>query len=125
MLAPAALAHPGSPVLERLGERAAALLAREQRPDGTFGGGQGWTLQRVLVATADGVRAVAAAGGSPTGRQRAQAAAFRAAGAFERNADAVPDAYTAAAILASGGLAAGGPYPVGRRPVFRPVFRPV
>jgi hypothetical protein len=107
VLAPAALAHPDSPVLARLGERAAALLAREQRPDGTFGGGQGWTLQRVLVATADGVRAVGAAVGSDAGRQRAQAAAFRAAGAFERNADAVPDAYTAAAILASGAMSGG------------------
>ena len=107
-LTAAALAHPGSPVLARLGERAAALLAREQRPDGTFGGGQGWTLQRVLVATAEGVRAVAAADGTPTARQRAQAVAFRAAGAFERNADAVPDAYTAAAILASGAAGAAG-----------------
>ncbi len=106
-LAAAALAHPDNPVLARLGERAAELLHRSQRPDGTFEGGQGWTLQRVLIATADGTRAVAAAAGTPAARQRAQAVAFRAAGAFERNADAVPDAYTAAAILATG--AARGP----------------
>ena len=106
-LAAAALAHPQSPVLARLGERAAALLAREQRPDGTFEGGAGWTLQRVLIATADATRAVAAADATDTARQRAQAVAFRAAGAFERNVEAVRDAYTAAAILASG--AAKGP----------------
>jgi hypothetical protein len=122
-LAAAALAHPQSPVLARLGERAAALLAREQRPDGTFEGGAGWTLQRVLIATADATRAVAAADATATpggpapavpsvpasdaARQRAQAVAFRAASAFERNAEVVRDAYTAAAILASG--AAKGP----------------
>lgn len=106
-LAAAALAHPGSPVLARLGERAAELLHRQQRPDGTFEGGGGWTLQRVLVATADGTRAVLAANGTAAARQRAQAVAFRAAGAFERNADVVTDAYTAAAILATG--AASGP----------------
>jgi hypothetical protein len=106
-LAAAALAHPQSPVLARLGERAVALLAHEQRPDGTFEGGAGWTLQRVLIATADATRAVAASDANDAGRQRAQAVAFRAAGAFERNVDAVRDAYTAAAILASG--AAQGP----------------
>jgi Alpha-2-macroglobulin family len=103
-LAAAALAHPQSPVLARLGERAAEHLYKNQRPDGTFEGGQGWTLQRVLVATADGTRAVAAADGTPAARQRAQAVAFRAAGAFERNAEAVPDAYTAAAILSTGAV---------------------
>jgi hypothetical protein len=100
----AALAHPQNPVLARLGERAAEHLKARQRPDGTFEGGQGWTLQRVLVATADGTRAIAAANATPEARQRAQAVAFRAAGAFERNADAVPDAYTAAAILATGAV---------------------
>jgi hypothetical protein len=94
-------------VLARLGERAAALLHRSQRPDGTFAGGTGWTLQRVLVATADATRATGAASGTPAGRQRAQGVAFRAAGAFERTADVVSDAYTAAAILATG--AASGP----------------
>jgi hypothetical protein len=106
-LAAAALAHPQSPVLARLGERAAELLHRQQRPDGTFEGGAGWTLQRVLIATADGTAAVRAATGTAAARQRAQAVAFRAAGAFERNADVVTDAYTAAAILATG--AAWGP----------------
>ncbi|HWO17622.1 MAG TPA: alpha-2-macroglobulin family protein [Kofleriaceae bacterium] len=108
-VAAAALAHPGSPVLARLGERAAEHLYKNQRPDGTFEGGQGWTLQRVLVATAAGTRAVAAADGTPAARQRAQAVAFRAAGAFERNVEAVPDAYTAAAILATRALKGSGP----------------
>jgi hypothetical protein len=103
-LAAAALAHPQRPVLARLGERAAELLHKSQRPDGTFEGGQGWTLQRVLIATADGTRAVLAADATPAARQRAQAVAFRAAGAFERSAAAVTDAYTAAAILATGAV---------------------
>lgn len=103
-LTAAALAHPQNPVLARLGERAADYLKSRQRPDGTFEGGQGWTLQRVLIATADGTRAVLAANATPEARQRAQAVAFRASGAFERNADAVPDAYTAAAILSTGAI---------------------
>ncbi|MFN0251046.1 MAG: alpha-2-macroglobulin family protein [Kofleriaceae bacterium] len=103
LLVEAALAHPQNPVLARLGERAAAFLAKSQRPDGTFAGGQGWTLQRVLVATADATRAVASAHLTTTERQRAQGVAMRAAGAFERNSEQVQDAYTAAAILASGG----------------------
>lgn len=100
----AALAHPASPVLQRLGERAATYLAGEQRPDGTFGGGAGWTLQRVLVATADATRAVGTATGTPTGRQRAIGVALSASGAFERNFGMIEDGYTAAAILASGAM---------------------
>ncbi len=100
----AALAHPASPVLQRMGERAATYLAQHQRPDGTFGGGDGWTLQRVLVATADGTRAVKAAAGTPEGRQRAVAVALKASGAFERNLGNIEDGYTAAAILASGAV---------------------
>lgn len=103
LLVEATLAHPQNPVLARLGERAAAFLAKSQRPDGTFAGGTGWTLQRVLVATADATRAVAAANLTTTERQRAQGVAMRAAGAFERTSEQVQDAYTAATILASGG----------------------
>jgi alpha-2-macroglobulin family protein len=102
LLAEAALAHPESPVLTRLGARAAAWLGQNQRPDGTFGGGSGWTLQRVLVTTAECVRAARAADATPEDRQRAQAVTLRAQGAFERHADQVQDGYTAAAILASG-----------------------
>jgi hypothetical protein len=97
-------------VLARLGQRAAAHLARAQRPDGTFAGGTGWTLQRVLVATADATRAITAAqaaAGAQTAvadRQRAQQVQARAAGAFARTADQVSDGYTAAAILASGAV---------------------
>lgn len=102
LLVEAALAHPQNPVLARLGERAAAYLAKSQRPDGTFSGETGWTLQRVLVATADATRAVATSNLTTTERQRAQGVAMRAAGAFERTAEQVQDGFTAAAILASG-----------------------
>jgi len=104
LLAEAALAHPGNPVLGRLGERAVAYLARAQRPDGTFAGGAGWTLQRVLVATAEATRAVAADRSTVAARQRALQVAARAAGAFARTADQVTDGYTAAAVLASGAV---------------------
>jgi hypothetical protein len=104
LLTEAALAHPHNPVLSRLGERAAAYLAQSQRPDGTFAGGTGWTVQRVLVATAEATRAVASAHLTSTERQRSQAVAFRAKAAFERNLAHVLDGYTAAAILASGAV---------------------
>ncbi len=116
LLAEAALAHPQNPVLARLGERAVAFLQQKQRPDGTFdpatpasagalqpgGGGTGWTLQRLLVVTADATRATAARTDTAEQRQRAEAIAVRASAAFERNLDRVDDPYTAAAILASG-----------------------
>jgi len=108
LLAEAALAHPDNPVLQRLGERALDYLARAQRPDGTFAGGNGETVQRVLVATADATRAVRSATTATTAtvadQQRATGVAVRAAGAFERNAIHVEDGYTAAAILASGAV---------------------
>ncbi|MDB4957505.1 MAG: hypothetical protein JWO36_5074 [Myxococcales bacterium] len=104
LLTEAAVAHAQNPVLARLGERAAAYLAQNQRPDGTFGGGNGWSLDRVLVATADGSRAVGTANATPTERQRALAVATRAAGAFERNLKDITEPYTAAAILASGAV---------------------
>jgi hypothetical protein len=107
LLVEAALAHANNPVLERLGERAADHLAKTQRPDGTFAGGNGWTLQRVLVATAEATRAVASATGTTADRQRAQRVVAHAAGAFARNADQASDPFTAAAMLASG--AATGP----------------
>ncbi|HEY0190928.1 MAG TPA: alpha-2-macroglobulin family protein [Kofleriaceae bacterium] len=96
-----ALAHPESPVLARLGARAASYLADQQRPDGTFDGETGWTLQRLLVVTAAATRAVSADGTTPEARQRALRVATRAAGAFGRAASQVRDGYTAAAILAS------------------------
>jgi len=101
-----ALAHEGNAVLMRLGERLASQVARAQRPDGTFEGGSGWTLQRLLVTTAECLRAVKAYSSTPAARQQATGAALRAGAAFERNADAVRDAYTAAALLAGGGLPA-------------------
>lgn len=107
LLAEAALAHADNPVLQRLGARAGEYLARTQRPDGTFSGGNGWTVQRVLVATAEATRALASASSTPEEARRAAAALVRAAGAFERNAIHIEDAYTAAAILASGAVKKG------------------
>ena len=106
LLAAAAFAHPGNPVLSRLGERAVGFLAKNQRPDGSFSGGTGWTLQRVLVATAEATRAVATSHITATERQRAMGVTARAQGMFDRTLDQVKDAYTAAAILASGGATA-------------------
>jgi len=94
LLAEAALAHADNPVLRRLGERAKQQIVAKQSPDGSCGGETGWTLQRLLVATADCVRAVA-------GERRV---AIRASGVFERNAARIRDPYTAAAVLASGAV---------------------
>ncbi len=104
LLAEAALTHPGNPVLTRLGERAAGFLVEQQRPDGTFGGGTGWTLQRVLVATAAATRAVGSSTATSPSRQRAAVVALRASGAFERSAAQITDGFTAAAMLASGAV---------------------
>jgi len=101
LLAEAALAHPNNPVLARLGERAAAYLAQNQRPDGTFSGATGWTLQRLLVVTAEATRAAAADQATGAARQRTMQVQARAAGAFARTATQVTDGFTAAAILAS------------------------
>ena len=104
LLAEAALMHPGNPVLARLGERLAAQVAQAQRPDGTCQGQDGWTVQRLLVATADCVRAVRAGSATEAGGRRASAFGARAAGAFERHLSRIQDGYTAAAVLASGGV---------------------
>jgi len=107
LLAEPAAVHPGNPVLARLGQRAAAYLAQVQRPDGTFSGATGWTLQRLLVVTAEATRAITAAETAQTpaaDRQRAQKVQALAAGAFLRNLGQVTDGYTAAAMLASGAV---------------------
>jgi hypothetical protein len=104
LIAEAALAHLDNPVLARLGERAVEYLARNQRPDGTFSGATGWTLQRVLVATSDGTRAASANLSTAQARQRAAAVQAKAATAFARHFEQVTDAYTAAAVLASGAV---------------------
>ncbi|RKH50667.1 alpha-2-macroglobulin family protein, partial [Corallococcus llansteffanensis] len=103
-LAEAALAHPDNPVLARLGERLVGTVAKAQRPDGTCQGGEGWTLQRLLVATADCARTVRAATGTPEGKQRALAFTARSAGVFERYLPQVKDGYTAAVLLAEGAV---------------------
>lgn len=104
LLAEAALAHPENPVLARLGERLAQTVADKQRPDGTCEGGNGWTLQRLLVTTSACVAAARAAKSTDRQKQRAIAVTLRAQGAFERNLGRLDDAYTAAAILASGAV---------------------
>lgn len=108
-LAEAASAHPELPMLARLSESMGERAASSQRPDGTFGGGAGWTLQRVLAATAEGVAALnAAAGKGARSEQRAQLARLKASGAFERNLARMTseegDGYTAALALASGAV---------------------
>ena len=92
LLAEAAGAHQGNPIMTRLARRAVKQIADKQTPDGTCGGESGWPLQRLLVATADCVRATA-------GQKRV---AIRASGAFERNFGFIKDPYTAAAVLSSG-----------------------
>ncbi len=104
VVAEATLAHGQNPVLAGIGERAVAYLVAQQRPDGSFAGGDGWTLQRLLVATADATRAVAASHGTVAQQQRAAGVRLKAAGAFTRNAAQVMDGYTAAVMLASGAV---------------------
>lgn len=99
--------HHDDPLLERLGDRLVRQLAEHQRPDGTFGGDGGgrWTVQRLLVATAEGARAVqdAAAQGDDVRRaQLARRVTLLATGAVERNGGQLTDGYTAAAVLAAG-----------------------
>lgn len=107
LLTEAALAHRENPVLSRLGERLALQVVQQQRADGTCQGANGWALQRLLVTTADCVRAARASMETPAARQRATAVTLKASGAFERNAARINDAYTAAAILASGAITGG------------------
>jgi len=104
LLLEAARAHPDNPVLARLADRALTQLDSHQHPDGTFGGADGWKLQRLLVSTAEAVRAIRAGTATDLERQRAQRTTIRAQGVFERNLGSVDDAYTAAAILASGAV---------------------
>lgn len=107
-LAPGALTHDAESLLSRNGEHLASQVARAQRPDGTFAGADGWTVQRLLVATADGLAAVQAganaAGASDEAKRRAAAATLRTRGAFERLAGQIKDPYTAARVVASGTL---------------------
>ena len=104
LLAEAALAHPDNPILANLGKRLVGTIHAKQRPDGTFAGGRGWTLQRLLVATAEATRAARADDADADARRRGAGVALRASFAFERHTGRVDDAYTAAAILASGAV---------------------
>ncbi len=104
LLLPAAAAHPDNPVLARLADRLADQLATEQRPDGTFGGGSGWTVQRMLVATAEATAAVATVARDDDGQHRATRVRLAASAAFERHAAQLRDPYTAAVVLVSGAV---------------------
>ncbi|MDG1479975.1 MAG: alpha-2-macroglobulin family protein [Myxococcota bacterium] len=116
LLAEAALAHPDNPVLVRMGQRLIDQLIAAQRPDGTFQGANGWSLQRLMVTTADAVRAANAAVSLDDDPRRAQQVALmqlKASGAFERFAGQIVDPFTAASVLASGAA------PVDQREVLR------
>jgi hypothetical protein len=106
LFAQAALAHPSDPVLRRMGVRLVRYLAQNQRPDGTFTSGEQWTVQRVLIATADAaIAAQAAAQAAPDNdeiQRDARAIISRAGTAIGRFHTDATDAYTAAAMLASG-----------------------
>jgi len=105
LLAEAALAHPNNPLLSRLGARLVSTVQGAQRPDGTYGGGSGWTLQRLLVTTARATRAAGAnAGTSDAAKRSATLSQLRANFAFERYVNRVEDPYTAATIVSSGAL---------------------
>lgn len=108
-LAPGALTHQAESLLARNGEHLSSHVARSQRPDGTFAGADGWTVQRLLVTTTDGLAAVQAganaAGATDEAKRRGAAATLRTRGAFERLAGQIKDPYTAARVVASGALA--------------------
>lgn len=101
-LAPGALLHGQDTLMGRNGEHLAAFVARAQRPDGTFAGGDGWPLQRLVVSTAEALLAVRAADHSDDVKRRAAAASLRARGAFERFGAQIDDPYTAAVVLGTG-----------------------
>ncbi|HVE86230.1 MAG TPA: alpha-2-macroglobulin family protein, partial [Myxococcales bacterium] len=101
LLAEGALGFPEDRTLSGLGERLALQLVNQQSPDGTCQGETGWTEQRLLVATAECLRAIHAAASRPAVKARAALATVRASGAYERALPRIDDPYTAAAALAS------------------------
>ncbi len=104
MLAHGAGTDRRNPLLARLADRLAQTVAQLQRPDGTFTAGDGWPLQRVVVATAAGLRSLDAVADDEASRRLLRGARIRAEGAFERYMEAVQDPYSAAAIVAAGGV---------------------
>ncbi|MCB9777233.1 MAG: hypothetical protein H6742_01550 [Alphaproteobacteria bacterium] len=107
ILLPGAAAHPDAPVLARLRDRLADQLARGQRPDGTVMDGSGWTVQRMLAATALATAAVRDAAADDAGHRRADRMRIAAGAAFERQAAQIRDPYTAALVLRSGAASPG------------------
>jgi hypothetical protein len=101
LLSQADLTSTDNPVLQRLGARAADYLAQNQLPDGTFKGPDGRTVQHVLVASAEAVRAVRALQTSAEDKRRATAVSARALSTFTQTISHVEDGYTAAVILAT------------------------
>jgi hypothetical protein len=100
----AGLTETDNPVLQRLGKRAADFLAQSQLPDGTFKGPNGRTVQHMLVASAEAIRAVASLKATAEDERRATAMSARALSTFSQNLIHVEDGYTAAAILATGAV---------------------
>lgn len=99
---PGAAAHEGDPVLTRLAQRLGQAAASAQRGDGTFLGASGWTVDRLLVTTAEGIRALAADTREPEAERRLVRARLLARGAVERMGARIEDPYTAATVLAAG-----------------------
>ena len=101
----ALLGHPEDHALAARGEAVAVALAAEQAEDGLFGDLR-WPLPRRLVRTAEALRALRAATGTPEGEHRAALATLRASRALARDDSTPLDAFTAAALLESRALPA-------------------
>lgn len=107
LLVEATLSHPDDPVLQRVGMQMVNHLLRNQLPDGTLADGDGWTLQRLLVATANTSAALTRSLpliDDPEQQQRIQRALLLAGTAQRRLAQQINDPYTAAAVVVGGGL---------------------
>jgi hypothetical protein len=107
LLAAAALSNPDAPVLQRLGTRMVDQLISSQRPDGSFSDSDGWTVQRLLVATADASAALTQSLPMVTDNNRKRSirrALLLASSTCERMASMSDDPYTAAALLVGGNV---------------------
>ncbi len=100
--------HDPEGLIGRTGEHFLNFLAREQRPDGTWGGGSGMTVQHLLVVTADALLSLQAASNAPhatdAAKRRTEKAQLAARGAFTRMVPQAKDPYTAAAVLMTGAV---------------------
>jgi len=100
--------HDKESLIGRTGEHLLSWLARQQRPDGTWGGGSGMTVQQLLVTTVDALLPLQAAAGAPgasdDAKRRAAQATISASGAFARLLPQAEDPYTAACVLMTGAV---------------------